>query len=428
MKLELHKVKIKDAQWGDTTCVDKGVLYVNKAEAVALVAEDGRFAKVDLDIARPGESVRIIPVKDVVEPRVKLTEPGGYFPGYCAPMQRAGEGRTLVLDGATVVTCGPIVAFQEGLIDMSGNGANYTPFSKTVNIVLVVEPKTGIDPHAYEEALREAGLKLAVHLADKCKGAKADTVETFEKGTVTEEAAKYPNLPKVLYICMSITQGLLHDTYVYASDLKASLPTMLHPNEVLDGAVVSGNCVSACDKNTSYHHVHNPVVTELYARHGKDINFLGMVPTVESTVLDGKKRAAMMNLKISLELGANAVIITEEGYGNPDTDFCLNAKYHEDKGIVAVVISDEAAGPDGKSQSTADSTPELVSFVSTGNVNEMITVPPMKKVIGDASAIANLSGGASDSLLPDGSMYIELQAVIASTCEIGYSPVSCEWI
>ena len=427
MRLELHKVAIKDVQWGEKTRVANGVLHVNKNEAIACVAEDHRFARVDLDIARPGESVRIIPVKDVIEPRVKL-DSVGYFPGYCAPMQRAGDGRTLVLDGVAVVTCGPIVAFQEGLIDMSGPGADYTPFSKTLNIVLVVEPVKDLDPHAYEAALRESGLRLAVHLADRCKDAAPDKVDVFEKGTVEEENKKYPTLPKVLYICMSITQGLLHDTYVYAADLRPSLPTLLHPNEALDGAVVSGNCVSACDKNTTYHHVHNPVVTELYARHGKDINFLGMVPTVESTILDGKKRAAMMNLTLSLELGANAVIITEEGYGNPDTDFCLNTKYHEDNGIVAVVISDEAAGIDGKSQGTADATPELVSFVSTGNVNEMIEIPAMKKVIGDASAIANLSGGAAESLRPDGSMHIELQAIIASTCEIGFSPVSCEWI
>lgn len=428
MRLELRKVLIKDMQWAEKDSLKDGVLFVNKKAAIANVATDPAFKSVDLEIARPGESVRIIPVKDVIEPRIKLSGGKGYFPGFYAPMDRAGEGTTLVLQGAAVVTCGPIVAFQEGLIDMSGPGSNYSPFSETVNMVVVVEPAVNLDPHAYEEALRKAGLRLSIYLASLCTEARADSVEVFEKGSVVEENARFANLPKVLYLCMSITQGLLHDTYVYAADLKPTLPTLLHPNEVLDGAVVSGNCVSACDKNTTYHHVNNPVVTELYARHGKDINFLGMVPTVESTVLAGKKRAAMMNLSLSRELGANAVIITEEGYGNPDTDFCLNAKYHEDAGIVAVVISDEAAGTDGKSQGTADSTPELVSFVSTGNVNEMITIPGMKKVIGDPKAIAHLSGGEQESLRPDGSMYIELQAVIGSTCEIGYSRIGCEWV
>ena len=429
MWLELHKVKVRDVRWGDATKVEGGVLYVDKTSALEEVKDDA-FAKVDLELARPSESTRIIPVKDCIEPRVKLSGGNGkeYFPGFCAPMQRAGSGATLVLDGAAVVTCGSIVAFQEGFIDMSGEGARYTHFSKTNNVVLVVEPVEGLDKHKYEAALRIAGLKLATYLARACKDSKADEVATFEKGSTAEESAKYPDLPKILYVCMSIAQGLLHDTYVYGEDIKLSFPFLLHPNEVLDGAVVSGNCVSACDKNTTYHHVNNPVVCDLYERHGKDLNFLGVVISPESTVLAGKVRNALMSAAIGVELGADGAIITEEGYGNPDTDLCLTAKYFEEAGIKTVVISDEAAGTDGKSQSLADATPEMNAFVSTGNVNEMIVVPPMEKIIGEAEAIALLSGGSAESLREDGSMYVELQSVIGSTVEIGYGNVGCEWV
>lgn len=428
MRLELHKAKVKSLAFGGPTRLENGTLYIDKDDAVKKLSQDSRFASLELELASPGDSTRIIPVKDAIEPRVKLSGGKGYFPGYCAPMERAGAGATFVLDGAAVITCGPIVAFQEGFIDMSGPGAAYTPFSETHNVVLVAQPAKGLDPHAYEEALREAGLKLAVYLADSCQSHKPDVVEVFEKESAAKEGQKYPGLPKVLYVMMSITQGLLHDTYVYAADLKPSLPTLLHPNEALDGALVSGNCVSACDKNTTYHHVNNPVVRALYARHGKDINFLGMVPTVESTVLEGKLRSAMFNTNLAVELGADAVIVSEEGYGNPDTDLCLNARYMESRGIVTVLISDEAAGTDGASQGLADATPELVSFISTGNVNEMIEVPAMKKVIGEPAAISLLSGGAAESLRPDGSMYVELQSIIGSTCELGYSRIGCDWV
>jgi glycine reductase len=158
------------------------------------------------------------------------------------------------------------------------------------------------------------------------------------------------------------------------------------------------------------------------------LNFLGVIPAVESTVLSGKKRAAMMNVSMAKELGADAVIITEEGYGNPDTDFCLNAKLFEKAGIKAVVISDEAAGTNGASHGIADATPELVSFISTGNVNEMIELPPMQRVIGYVSAIKNLSGGDAESLRKDGSLFVELQAIIGSTSEIGFNTLRCEWI
>jgi glycine reductase len=227
---------------------------------------------------------------------------------------------------------------------------------------------------------------------------------------------------------MNITQGLLHDTYLYANDLKPALPTLLHPNEVLDGAMVSGNCVSACDKNTTWHHLHNPIVQALYARHGKEINFMGMIPTQESTVMDGKLRAAAMNLSIAQQLGADGAIISEEGYGNPDTDLCLNARFFENAGIKSVLVSDESSGTDGASQSLADATPELDAFISTGNVNEMIEVPAMEKVIGCKEAISLLSGGAEESLRSDGSMFVELQSVIASTAEIGFNKLGCEWI
>ncbi len=428
MRLELHKAKVKALAFGGPTRLENGTLHIDKAAALKHLSQDHRFAALDLELASPGDSTRIIPVKDAIEPRVKLDGGKGYFPGYVAPMGRVGEGSTFVLDGACVVTGGPIVAFQEGFIDMSGPGAAYTPFSETYNVVLVCRPVDGLDPHAYEAAIREAGLKLAVYLADSCKNHKPDEVVVFEKGTVAEEGKKFPDLPKVLYVMMSITQGLLHDTYVYATDLKPSLPTLLHPNETLDGALVSGNCVSACDKNTTYHHLNNPVVRALYARHGTDLNFLGMVPTVESTVLEGKFRASMMNTALAVELGADAVIVSEEGYGNPDTDLCLNAKNMESRGIVTVLISDEAAGTDGASQGLADATPELVSFISTGNVNEMVEVPAMKKVIGEPEAIALLSGGAAESLRPDGSMYVELQSIIGSTCELGFSRIGCDWV
>ena len=344
-------------------------------------------------------------------------------------MEKAGNGETLVLDGAAVVTCGPIVAFQEGFIDMSGPAAPYSPFSETYNIVLSVEPVEDLEKHLYETSLREAGLKLAVYLA-RCaeeNGAKADEVAVFEKGDTFEESQKYPDLPKVIYVCMNITQGLLHDTYLYAADLRPSLPTLIHPNEVLDGAMVSGNCVSACDKNTTWHHCHNPIVQALYARHGKEINFLGMVPTQESTVLAGKIRASQMNLSIAQQLGADGVIVSEEGYGNPDTDLCLNAKNFENAGIKAVLVSDESAGTDGASQTPCRRHAGAHRLHLHGQrQRDRSKCPPWTRSSATPNRSRSFAGGAEESLRPDGSMYVELQSIIASTAEIGFNKLGCQ--
>ncbi len=428
MRLELHKVFVKDVSWGGDTRVDGGTLFINREEMLAVAKQDARFATASLELARPGESVRIIPVKDVIEPRCKLKGPGEVFPGFVGGMQTVGEGATLVLDGAAVVTCGPIVAFQEGLIDMSGPAAGYSPFSGTNNVVLVVEPVEGLDQHEYEAALRETGLKLGWYLADRCREARVDEVRVYEMGGPVEESAKYPDLPKIVYFCMSITQGLLHDTFLYGADMKHLVPTLIHPNEKMDGAMISGNCVSSCDKNTTWHHLNDPVVEELYSRHGKEIVFLGVIPTLEDTRLAGKERTSWFNANLARMLGADGVVVSEEGYGNPDTDLCMNAAKCENLGIKTVIISDEAAGTDGKSQGLADAAPEITAFVSAGNVNEMIELPAMDKVIGFAESIANLSGGAEESLRKDGSMFIELQAIIGSTNELGFSRIGARWV
>ncbi|MEG2200221.1 MAG: glycine/sarcosine/betaine reductase component B subunit, partial [Anaerovorax sp.] len=131
MKLELGKIKINDVQFGQKTMVDKGVLYVNKEEVENLVLEDERIASVKIELARPGESIRITPVKDVIEPRVKVSGGGGVFPGVMNKVKEVGHGRTHALDGCAVITVGKIVGFQEGLIDMSGPIAKYCPFSGT---------------------------------------------------------------------------------------------------------------------------------------------------------------------------------------------------------------------------------------------------------------------------------------------------------
>ncbi|MFA5577106.1 MAG: glycine/sarcosine/betaine reductase component B subunit, partial [Tissierellaceae bacterium] len=77
MRLELGHVLIKDVQFGSETKIENGVLFVNKEELLKLIREDEHLASVDVEIAKPGESVRITPVKDVVEPRVKVEGPGG---------------------------------------------------------------------------------------------------------------------------------------------------------------------------------------------------------------------------------------------------------------------------------------------------------------------------------------------------------------
>lgn len=429
VKLELQKALVKGIVWGNKTELLKdSTLQINKNELLEFVSDVENFSAIDADLARPGEKVRIVPVKDVIQPRYKIEGKGQVFPGMISDVETVGEGKTFVLEGAAVVTCGKIINFQEGIIDMSGEGANYTPFSKTMNMVLVVERKEGLENHAYEEACRMAGFKAALYLAKKAyeSGAKADSIETYEMPSLSERLSEHPQLPKVAYLYMLQTQGLLHDSYVYGVDVKNIIPTLISPTEIMDGAIVSGNCVSACDKNSTYTHQNNPVINKLYEHHGKDLNFVGVIITNENVTLADKRRSSSYAVKLATMIGVDGLIISEEGFGNPDADLIMNCTKAEKAGIKTVLITDEYAGRDGASQSLADAAPEADAVVTAGNANEIVVLPKMDKIIGFTEYVDIIAGGFDGSLRPDGTIEVELQAITGSTSELGFTNIGAK--
>ena len=428
MKLELGNILINDVVLGEESKVEENVLYINTQEIIDIVLEDEHLAECRVEIAKPGDSVRITPVKDVIEPRVKVDSTAGIFPGVINKVDTVGEGRTHVLKGCEVMTVGKIVGFQEGIVDMQGPGAEKTPFSKNINICLVIDPVEGLKQHQYEEAVRFAGFKVAEYLGKLGHDVEPDEIHTFETKPVFEQAAEFPDLPKVGYVYMLQTQGLLHDTYVYGVDAKKIVPTILYPTEVMDGAIVSGNCVSACDKNTTYHHLNNPVIKHLYEHHGKDLNFMGVIITNENVYLADKERSSNWTSKLAEYLGLDGVIVTQEGFGNPDTDLIMNCKKIEAKGIDTVIVTDEYAGRDGASQSLADADPAANAVVTGGNANELITLPPMDKVIGMLDYVDTIAGGFDGSLQEDGSIVVELQAITGATNELGFNVQSARGV
>ena len=430
MKLELGYIQIKDIQFSKECKVENGTLYVDPDAVKAYLYEDDDVKAwvkdFSFDIAKPGESVRITPVKDVIEPRVKVEGPGGVFPGVISKVETVGSGKTHVLRGMAVVTAGKIVGFQEGIIDMSGPGADYTPFSKLLNLVVVAEPAEGYQDHKheYEHAVRIAGLRAATYIGELGREVTPDETAEFETYGIKEGMEKMPNLPRVAYVHMLQSQGLLHDTYVYGVDAKRSLTTIINPTETMDGAIISGNCVSACDKNTTYHHLNNPVVANLFAAHGKTLNYVCNIITNENVYLADKQRSSDWTAKLCRLLDLDGALVSQEGFGNPDTDLIMNCKKIELQGVKTVIITDEYAGQDGKSQSLADADPLADAVVTGGNANEVIVLPKMDKVIGTLDYVDVIAGGHAGSLRPDGTIEAELQVITGATNEMGFNRLS----
>ena len=104
-------------------------------------------------------------------------------------------------------------------------------------------------------------------------------------------------------------------------------------------------------------------------------------------------------------LGLDGAIISQEGFGNPDTDLIMNCKKVEAKGIPTVIITDEYAGRDGSSQSLADADPSATAVVTGGNANQLIHASLLStSVIGDITPVDKIAGGFNNNMLPDGSI------------------------
>jgi glycine reductase len=324
-----------------------------------------------------------------------------------------------VLDGVAVVTCGRLVNFQEGLIDMSGPGAEFSLFSKKLNVVLVMEPRENLGKHDHEEAVRVAGVKAASYLGLAGTSIMWDEEMRFPVSTLRELEDTCPGLPKVIYVDMVIAQGLLHDNYIYGLNAQGSLPVLLSPTELMDGAIVSGNCAAPCHKNTTYHQQNNPIVEDLLEEHGKTLTFLGVIAMPVRTALLDKERTCTQVLKLAKFLGAQGAIVSEDGGGNPEADLMMLARLFEKEGIKTVLVTDEYAGRDGASQGLADVTPEADAIVTNGNGNQYVILPPMEETIGHLEAIDVITGGHTGSLRPDGWIEMEIAGIMGSTVEVG---------
>ena len=140
MHLEMGGFPVRSLAFGSATRYRDGHLEVDREAALAEVKRDPRIASVELDIARPGESVRIWPVRDVIEPRIKAEGPGVCYPGICGrDITTVGTGRTHRLAGMGVVEVSGVNwhdaggDFVETYLDMAGPYAEMYPYAKLQN-------------------------------------------------------------------------------------------------------------------------------------------------------------------------------------------------------------------------------------------------------------------------------------------------------
>ena len=435
MRLEIGNFYVKDIVFGNELSYEDGILTIEKEAALNYIRQDERITEAELYIAKPGDQIRMCPVKEAIEPRVR---PDGRsaFPGYTGDMTRAGEGVTYALKNCSVLVVGRHWGgFQDGIIDMSGEGQKYTLFGQLMNIVLVADTNEEFEKHEQQkknDALRRAGHKLAEYIANCVKELEPEETEVFDLGAMIKRGEEVEKLPSVVYVMQPQSQmeELGYNDLAYGWDMNRMLPTVMHPNEVLDGAIVSGSFMPVSPKWSTYDFQNCPNIKALYKEHGKTINFLGVIMSNLNVALEQKERAALYVAQIANTLGADGAVVAEEGYGNPDADFvgCIVAL--EDAGVKTVGISNECTGRDGQSQPLVTLDEKCDAIVSCGNVSELIELPPMETVLGELQALGRdgLSGGwaADEKLGPsvreDGSIIMENNSMFCGDQVCGWSP------
>lgn len=435
MKLQLANYMVKDVVFGDRTFYKDGILTINKEEAIRYVREDEHITECDIKIAKPGDSTRIVPVKEAVEPRAK-TDGRPAFPGITGDVVQAGEGRTNCLKGVSVLGVGMHWgSFGDGIIDMSGPGAKLTHFSGLINICLVCDTDELFEQREQQKknhALRWATHRFAEYLALCIGNETEDEIISYELDSIRKRDAEVEALPAIVYVMQPQSQmeEMGYNTLLYGWDLNHFIPSLVHPNEILDGAMIDGSFMPCSSKWSTFDYQNNPVINRLYTEHGKTLNFLGVIMSNLNVSLEQKQRSAQAVAKLANIIGADGAVLAEEGYGNPDADFIACFVELEKAGVKTVGMTNECTGRDGKSQPLVVLDELADAIVSTGNVSELIELPAMDHVIGELAAAGRdgLSGGwAYDEHLgptvrEDGSIIIENNSTFCGDQIIGWSP------
>ncbi len=388
MRLELADFPVKDVKIGGRTGYNDGVLEIDKKELAALALLDKRVTHFDLDVAFPGEKTRVANVRHVTEPRVKVSGPGCVFPGVMGPVETVGEGRTHKMSGVTVVSSvarrstipSGTAAQDASILDMWGPGAQITPFGSTINIVQTLKLQDNLSEWDAHAATQLAACRLGTRLAEATREIKPKSVEAFALSEVD------PSLPKVVYIMSFCTVRTAPHSSVgyYGLPVRDSQPSLIHPNELFDGALTQDGRRGSGGYITDWAFLNHPLVLRLYREHGKSLNFIGVI--MESTDFPteiGKQAQAKAAGQTAYILKADDAIVTRINVsGNSFIEVMLTVQACVRKGIKTVLMVPEWGGLEGTDIPYVFYVPEAKAMISPGSHERRIDLPAPDKVIG----------------------------------------------
>ena len=387
MGLEFVEHEVREILFGKKALYQDGRLILSREELQAACLKGIMGYRLEFELARPGERKRLIHLTDSVKPAFK--EGGAAFPGWTEGENHCGEGVTHFLNGVCLTQSFSYPGIQEGILDMSGAGARYSVLSSRLHVVMLVSMEdSGRDKRRIAEDLVRMNLQGAAYLGELAAREPRELRGTRESGETRESLEpREAGLLPAGYVYFIQSQGPLRNTFLYGQDCVHMEPGYLGANEILDGALVSGNYIIACQKNPTCLHQDNPVILEALARNGKEIAFRGVIVSTESSSLEEKQKNAAQIASLAKERGMKAVIITQEGGGHADVDLMLAHDACQAQGIQAVLMANEIAGPEGNLPPLVSYAKEADAIVTTGNNDEVVELEPVEQVIGAGATV-----------------------------------------
>jgi glycine reductase complex component B subunit alpha and beta len=397
MKLELAEFPVKQIRLGRRFLYESETLEMDEAELVDLVLQDSRITEASLAVAMPGEKTRITGIRDIVEPRYKVSGNGQVFPGILGPVTDVGEGRTHRLSGMTVIAAaeyeGTIRAGttvqRSAILDMSGPGAEVSRFSAYTHLVVSFRLLPGLGELDAHTAIQLAEYKVARRLAQVTCGLPPASIGSFDLSSET------PGLPRVMLIQGCITDPLHVHSGVgyYGLSLRQSMATFVHPNELFDGAVTVDTTRSGRGYYpTTWDWQNHPLVLRLYQAHGTSLNFAGVImQRIRFETTHGKEVGAQNAARLTKMFRADGALLTWIGGGNAFVDLMLTVQACERNSIKTTLVTYEHGGKEGRDSPLLFYVPEADAVVTTGSLDRTVDLPAMGKVIGPYQEIKVLS-------------------------------------
>lgn len=396
MRLEMAEFPVATIRVGDRFHYHSGELTVDRAAIERAVLEEQRVEGAWLEVVAPGDKVRITGIRDVVEPRVKVSGTGQVFPGVLGPVEAVGGGRTHRLSGMAVF----VTAEYEGtvraglgvqrsaILDMWGAGADASPFSALRGLILNLRLAKGLSELTAHAIIQRAAFDTAKRLAEATIGLAAEKIEVFELGH------REPDLPNVLLIqgCLTDSPNPHSGVSYFGLPIRDSLATVIHPNEFLDGAfsMYATRCIGYFPVTWDWQN--HPLLLGLYRAHRKRLNFSGVIlERIRYDTFHGKEVIAHNTAQLATQLGADAALVSWLGSGNAFVDVMLTVRACEQRGIKATLVTYEYGGKDGIDSPLLFYTREATAITSTGSRDRWIELPEAEKIVGPYQEIKLLS-------------------------------------